>query len=133
MAPKIPLSSARTQPNSHDQTLADIRATSHAPVKVSEDFNRSEILRLIQQCKADCGMSQKELALNASCRESEMSDGLAGARRFSAEWLWLQPDRFLLRFVELLMEARHLTPENARAVRAARIKELIGLLLEEAA
>jgi hypothetical protein len=35
-------------------------------------------------------------------------------------WLWPQSDGFLLRFVELLVAARQLTPESARAARIER-------------
>jgi hypothetical protein len=132
MRPTVAADDARTPANSRRVSLEHVRATSHPPVKASE-LDRREVLRLIQQTRLDTGMSQKELALNADVTESEMSEALSGARRFSAEWLWMQPDRFLLKFVDLLMDARHLTPENVRAVRASRIKELIGLLLEEVA
>lgn len=114
--------------------LSKVRATSQPPVKSHEvSADRADLLVLIRDAARDCNLSQKELALNAHCSESELSDALSGRRNFSATWLWLQPDTFLLRFVELLTAARGLTPAAVREVRAARIAELVRLLLTEAA
>jgi hypothetical protein len=133
MSTKLPTNPSRTVGNSRTSSLADIPCKQ---AKAGIDGNsdaRLAFLVLIRQAARDVNLSQKEFALNAGCPESHLSEGLNGVRPMQALWLWLQPDRFLLRLVELLMDARHLTPESVRAIRAARIKELIGLLLEEAA
>jgi hypothetical protein len=106
------------------------------PAKVRIAANptgNADLLPLIKQAAAETGLSQKAMALNADVGESVLSEALNGRRHFAAEWWWAQPDTFLLKFLELVMEARQLTPENARAVRMARITELIGLLLREVA
>jgi hypothetical protein len=93
----------------------------------------SALLPLIRQAASETGLSQKAMAINAGIPESVLSEALNSRRNFAAEWWWLQPDSFLLRFLDLVTEARQLTPESARLVRANRIKELIGLLLSEVA
>ena len=71
---------------------------------------------------------------SAGVPESQYGDGLNGTqnRHYSVLWLWAQSDLFILKFVERLMEARSLTAENKRAVRAFRMLELIKLLTEDA-
>lgn len=98
-------------------------------------MDQKEILSVIRRAMAECTLSQKAMALNAGCPESELSEALNGRdnRRFDAQWLWRQDDTFLLRFLELVMEVRELTPADARRVHIQRIKELIGLLLTEVA
>ena len=109
-----------------------IRATAS---KHRTEPKRKEILPVIRRAASAVGLSQKAMAQSAECPESEISDALNDRenRRFDAEWLWRQDDAFLLRFVEEVMEARKLTPENVRAIRRKRIIELIELLLVEAA
>ncbi len=130
MASTVSERSLRNQSNGLRARLDEVRATSQPPAKVSE---RADLLGLIRSAAADCNLSQKALAINAGCSESELSDGLSGRRNFAAAWIWSQPDTFLLRFVELMTEARGLTPAAVREVRANRIAELIRLLLVEAA
>lgn len=134
MRSTIPTPAPRTHANALRRTLDEVRATSQPPAKVSEVSAERHIpLGLIRAAATDCELSQKALALNAGCTESEMSDALAGRRNFALAWIWAQDDAFLLRFLELAMQARGLTPDAQKAVRAERIAELVRLLLMEAA
>jgi hypothetical protein len=108
-------------------------------VKVSEpsqgmrtNANRAEFLRLIRLSMKDAGMSQKEMAINAGCTESQLADGLNGVRNFSADWLWEQPNSFWLKLRDHVDAAKGLTVENRRALAAERIGELVKLLIEQA-
>lgn len=95
-------------------------------------LNRAEILDLIRQAMTAAGLKQQAAAAAAGVKESQFSAALNGQGNFGARWLWAQDDAFWLAFIALVMEARSLTPENARAVRAGRIAELVKLLLEMA-
>lgn len=105
-------------------------------VKARIDANPTpavELLPLIRQAMSETNLSQKAFAINAHQPESVISEAFNARRNFAAEWWWAQPDTFLLRFLELTMDARHLTPESASAIRRRRIVELIDLLLTEVA
>lgn len=125
----------RTHPNDLRARLDGIRTK---PLKARIDPNsvdEKEILPVIRQTMSAVGLSGKAMALAAKVSESEISDALNNRenRRFDAEWLWRQDDLFVVTLLDNIKKARQLTEENARSVRAARIKELIGLLLEVAA
>jgi len=94
--------------------------------------SRDEFVSLIRDAMKHAGMSQKEFALNAGAKESAVADGFNGVRNFAADWLWNQPDRFWLGLRDRIEAAKGLTAEHAREVRAARIGELVKLLLEVA-
>jgi hypothetical protein len=125
MASTLPAPDVRSQLNTLRGTPAKARIAANP-------LDGSGLLPLLKQAIRETGMSQKELALNADVPESVVSEALSGRRHFAAEWWWAQPDRFLLRFLELVTEARQLTPENRAAIRRRRIVELIELLLAEA-
>lgn len=109
--------------------LNSVQATSRGPLTGVNAG--SEILHLIRRTLAEVELKHEAAAAFAGVKPSQFSLALAGTGNFGATWLWSQSDVFLLRFVELVMEARGLNPENARAVRACRIVELVRLLTEE--
>ena len=109
--------------------LNGVQATSRGPLT---GVNRgSDVLAIIKRVHAEMQLKQQSAAAQAGVKESQYSTALNGTGNFGVTWLYAQDDAFLLRFVELLMEARHLTPDNARAVRACRIAELVRLLTED--
>jgi len=115
--------------------LSQLDSIKTRPAKALIDVDprrNPEILRLIGQALRETDVSQKEAALNAGVKEQQFSAALNGQGNFGATWLWAQPDRFLLRLVTLVMEARGLTHEAAQKARAERIAELVRLLLEVA-
>lgn len=108
--------------------LSSIQATSRPPARV---VHGREMLALVRQAMNETGLKQQAAAAAAGVKESQFSSALNGSGNFAVTWLWAQSDEFLLRFVELLIAARRLTPESARAARAERVGELVRLLLED--
>jgi hypothetical protein len=112
--------------------LNSIHATSQPPVTAT---NRRDhpVLLLLRKVHRETDTSQQAGALSAGVPESQYGDGLNGTpnRNYAITWLYAQSDLFVLRFVEGLLEARGLTPDNKRAVRAYRIIELVKLLTED--
>lgn len=107
-----------------------VHATSRGPLThVNSD---AEVLRIIRRVLAEQELKHEAAARSAGVKPSQFSLALNGTGNFGVTWVYAQSDAFLLRFVELLMETRGLTPENARAVRACRIVELVKLLTEDA-
>lgn len=106
----------------------------HAALRAPADgVNGREVLSIIRQVLAEAGLKQEAAAAAAQVQPSQFSSALHGKGNFAVTWLWAQSDAFLLRFVDLLIAARALTPAAARARRAARIAELVRLLVEDGA
>ena len=97
------------------------------------DVKPGEILDLIRRAMHDVGLKQEAAAAVAGVKPSQFSAALNGVGNFGASWLWAQDDRFLMRLVELVLDARRLTPANQSVPRRQRIVELIDLLLAEVA
>lgn len=97
------------------------------------DVNQPEILDLIRDAMQAVGLKQEAAAAVAGVKPSQFSAALNGQGNFGARWLDKQDNTFWLKFIELVMQARGLTPESKSAVRRQRIVELIELLLVEAA
>lgn len=100
----------------------------HANASVS-----TALVAIVQQAMSETGLSQKAFAINAEQSQSVVSEAFNGRRTLALGWLWAQDDVFLLRFFELAMKERRLTPEHASAIRRRRIVELMDLLLQECA
>jgi len=100
------------------------------PVKAG----RTAVTTLVRDAMARTGLSQKAMAANAGVAESVLSEALAphGTRHLALEWLWAQDDEFLAVLVDRLTEARGLTDQSRREAKAARVSELIRLILEVA-
>lgn len=116
------------------RTIAnDLRGDSprdRMPVKAG----RTAVTTLVRDAMARTGLSQKAMAANAGVAESVLSEALAphGTRHLALEWLWAQDDEFLAVLVDRLTEARGLTDQSRREAKAARVSELIRLILEVA-
>lgn len=110
--------------------LNSVHAMSHPPLGVVKG---RELLAIIRQALAETGLKQDAAAAAAQVKESQFSSALNGRGNFGVTWLWAQPDAFLLRFVDLVIAARGLTPAAARTQRAIRIGELVRLLVEDTA
>lgn len=108
--------------------LNSVHALSHPPLGV---VNGGEVLAIIRQALAETGLKQDAAAAAAHVKASQFSSALNGRGNFGVTWLWAQPDAFLRRFVDLVIAARGLTPAAARSQRAARIGELVRLLVED--
>jgi predicted XRE-type DNA-binding protein len=121
---------ARTQLNSIRGCQAKARIDANRPESSDRIDARDEFVSLIRAAMKDADMSQKAFALNAGVPESVISDGFNGVRNFAADWLWNQPALFWIRLRDRIDEAKQLSPENNKAIRAARIGELVKLLVE---
>jgi hypothetical protein len=89
---------------------------------------------LVRDVMARVGLSQKAMAQNAAISESILSDALAphGTRHLAMEWLLDQDDDFLIVLLEQITVLRQLTDQAKRDVKAARVSELVRLILEVA-
>ena len=80
------------------------------------------------------GISQKAMALTAGIPESVLSDALNGrGRHLETDWILAQSEAFINAFWKSIEAQLGLTSESKREVRAARIGELVRLLMEETA
>lgn len=82
---------------------------------------------------AAIGMSDKEAAYTMAMDPAQLSRVKGGQARLPFDAIWRLDARFWLAFRDRIDAAKQLTNENRRAVKRARIVEVIGLLLEEVA
>lgn len=135
MAQSVAAAATRTRVNSLDTRLDNIpHHSARARIRVNPPAASPAFLEVIRQAMTDKGLTQKSLAITADVAESAVSDALKGmnGRSFSVEWLWAQDDAFVLYVFELAQKQRGFTTDGIRAVKIARIKELLGLILEVA-
>ncbi len=79
------------------------------------------------------GRTQKEMAHAAGQKESALSDALNGnGRNLEVDWLLSQGADYVAEFIADVQIRMGLTVESKRDLKAARISELIRLLLEVA-
>lgn len=97
------------------------------------DTLKAEILGLIDETRSSVQLSRETMAREAGCPASALSEALNGHRgNFAVQWLWAQDDAFLNEWIEKMQAKRGLTPESKLATKAARIGELVRLLVEVA-
>lgn len=130
MPSTLQTSSALTRLNSVQSRMAKVNGDSVAALS---DVKPGEILELIRRAHVDVDLKHEAAARAAGVKPSQYSAALNGHGNFGASWLWAQDDRFLARLLELVSDARQLTPERVSALRRRRIVELIDLLLVEVA
>lgn len=131
----------RTQPKSLRTDLDAITAKDAKIRMDSEPFridpkllDKAATLALIDEARMRCLMSGKEMAHYAGVTESVLSEALSGKRgNFAAHWLFLQPEKFVAAFTELVLMKRGIDKPKMAQVRAQRIGELIALLVESTA
>lgn len=131
--PQTPAQSLRAGSQSAAPSLDGIRAGS-SMLRMTAKTDRASVIRLLLDAKRDAGVSQQAIALNAEQTESVISESLSmtGKRNFTLEWFCDQDDAFIVKFVEHLFSARGITRESKRQVAIDRMKELFGLLVDEA-
>ncbi|HXI99499.1 MAG TPA: helix-turn-helix transcriptional regulator [Gemmatimonadaceae bacterium] len=133
MTPTLPNEPLRTPLNSLRCRPAKARIDANSSAGIERSETRREFVSLIRRAMKSADMSQKAFALNAGIPESVLSDGFNGVRNFSADWLWFQPNAFWIELRNEIDTAKGLTTDNARAIRAERIGELVRLLIQEVA
>jgi len=112
-------------------TAKTLHSSSHEPRRLTK-ADRSVVSDLVRAVMARVGLSQKAMAQNAAIGESVLSEALAphGTRHLAMEWLLAQDDEFLLELLAEITTWRGLTVESRRDVKAARIAELVRLIVE---
>jgi DNA-binding phage protein len=104
------------------------------PAETLTKSDRAAVVALVREAMARVGLSQKAMAANAEIAESVLSDALAphGTRHLAMAWLLDQDDEFLVVLLDRITVARGLTDQSRRDAKAARVSELVRLILEVA-
>jgi hypothetical protein len=132
MAATVPSRAASTHLNSIERRCAKAsidanRPPASAPIACSDDA-----VSLVFDALAEIGMSEKEAAFEMGLDPADLSRIKGRQRRLPIDALWRLPDRFWFAFRDRVDAARGLTRDNAKRIRAARIGELVSLLVEAA-
>ena len=102
--------------------------------ETSDQFDASEAaLSVVFESLAAIGMSDKEAAYTMAMDPAQLSRVKTGQGRMPLDALWRLPDAFWFEFRRRVDEAKGLSAEHSRTVKAQRISELIRLLVEEVA
>lgn len=130
MRSSLAASTVRTEANTLRSDLADIRGVSHLARMGANSVGRDAFEAVASALRR----SQKELAISVGIPQSSLSDALkANGRHLSVDWILEQDDAFVSAWIDEVSRRKGLTPESRREERAARIGELVRLLIEEAA
>jgi hypothetical protein len=98
-----------------------------APIETPDD-----VTGLVFAAIADAGLSDKAAALTMGLDPAQLSRAKSGQARLPVDALWRLPDAFWFAFRERVDAARQLSEDRQRDAKAARISELVRLLLEVA-
>lgn len=108
--------------------------------KASMDVNRAQTsldfdlgdqaVSLFFDTLAAIAMPEKEAAYQMALDPATLSRIKNRQQKLPFEAMWRMPDRFWIEFSARINAAKALTAENANKVRAARIGELVRLLVE---
>lgn len=108
-------------------SIAVNRPTDSAPIEVS-----NAAVSLVFETLASIGMSDKEAAYTMAMDPAQLSRVKTGQARLPFDAIWRLPDRFWAAFAARIGQEKGLTEESARSLKAARIGELVRLLVEVA-
>lgn len=92
-----------------------------------------DVVSLVFESIAAVGMSDKEAAYAMAMDTAQLSRIKNGQGRMPVDAIWRLPDLFWFEFRRRVDEQKHLSADSAKQARVARIRELVGLLVEEAA
>jgi hypothetical protein len=127
---------AKAQQSTHLNSIAPRMAKASIVVNRSEASaeiaDSDAAVSLVFECIASVGMSDKEAAYTMAMDPAQLARVKTKQARLPIDALWRMPDAFWLEFRRRVDEAKGLSEEHARSVRAARIAELIRLLVEVA-
>jgi hypothetical protein len=104
------------------------RMSSNSPQIQARNVSGRE---LVQTVRRDLGRSQKQMAIDAGCPESDLSNALSGKQRFDMQWLLNQDDEFLIKWWREVEIARGLTPRAKRAIKRMGLLKIIDALLDD--
>ena len=131
MQPSVVVGPVRTTAKGLHGTSQSVRSSSQGPRRLTKS-DRVAVSTLVRDVMARVGLSQKAMAQNAAITESMLPEALAphGTRHLAMEWLLDQDDDFLIVLLEQITVLRGLTDQAKRDVKAARVSELVRLILE---
>jgi hypothetical protein len=92
----------------------------------------SPAVSLFFETLAEIGMSEKEAAYTMAMDPAQVSRVKSGQARLPFDAVWRMPDQFWSVFAGKLTVAKGLCERTAREMKAARVAELVRLLLEVA-
>lgn len=147
MGRSLATAEVRTHPNPLRNDLESVRGkdakirmdsepvrTTSERVRIDPNLtDKAAFLALVDECRIACDMSVKEMAINASVPESQMSEalkGVPGRGNFAGHWLYCQPERFLAKFCDLVLTKRGIDKARRAQIRGQQIGQLVALLVE---
>lgn len=119
--------------NSLAPRMAKASIAIKSPELAAESVAADGVVSLVFECLAAVGMADKEAAYTMAMDPAQLSRIKNGQGRLPIDALWRLPDLFWFEFRRRVDERKHLTAESEKRARVARIRELVGLLVEEAA
>lgn len=134
MAPSMAAAAERTHANSRSAELDQIRAgSSMARIATNQAATDDIDTRgIVLDLMGELHLTQKAMAIQAGCPASDLSNALAGKQRLEMDWVLNQEPIFVAMFLERVERAMGFTERSTRELKAARISELVRLLLEVA-
>jgi transcriptional regulator with XRE-family HTH domain len=97
------------------------------------DVVRADAVGLVFEALGKCGVLSKQAAVDMGLDPATLSRIKSGQARLSVDALWKLPDAFWAEFIDLIKAARNLSEDRERELKAARIGELMRLLVEQVA
>jgi hypothetical protein len=129
----VPSRTASTHLNSLAPRPAKASIAINRPQESASSDCSDTAVSLVFEALAEIGMADKEAAYAMAMDPAQLSRVKSGQARLPIDALWRLPDRFWFAFRGRVDAARHLTTDSARQARAARIGELVRLLVEDVA
>lgn len=127
MSRSLSKSAPLTQSNSLSAKLDGIRAGSSM---ARMDANSADSRELVRDLMIERGLTQKAMAINAGCAESDLSNALQGKQRLDFEWLLAQ-DALFRKALARRLDQTDQEQEDALLVAevAALFERVLGLIL----
>jgi antitoxin component HigA of HigAB toxin-antitoxin module len=132
MASSVPSRTSSMPLQSLDLQMAKASIDVHSPESAAQPSASADAVSLVVDTLRQIGMSDKEACYCMGFDPSQFSRVKEGRARLPLDALWRLPDRFWFAFRDRVDAARGLTRDNAKRIRAARIGELVSLLVEAA-
>jgi hypothetical protein len=114
-------------------SIAPTMAKAAIAINSADEVGERDIpVSLFFESVADAGMSEKEAAYTMALDPATLSRVKSGQARLTFEAIWRMPDAFWSVFTSKVIAAKGLSEIRTREIKAARISELVRLLVEVA-
>lgn len=133
MAATLPKARSSTEVQTLDLQMAKSSIGVHRSQTSGDPDDGLNVVSLVLDSLTAIQMSDKEACYYMGFDRSQFSRVKKGEARLPVDALWRLPDLFWFEFRRRVDEQKHLTADSAKQARVARIRELVGLLVEEAA